>query len=55
MMKHLFWYPWVMAALVIGILICLGLIARMLFAQAPQAAYVPNAQLVMEGFHHALA
>ena len=55
MMKHLFWYPWIMAALAAGILDCAGLIPHMLFFQAPPEAYHPGAQLVQEVFFHALA
>lgn len=55
MMKHLFWYPWIMAALLLGIVVCAGLIVHMLFFQAPQAAYHPGAQLVKEAVLHALA
>ena len=55
MMKHLFWYPWIMAALVAGILACLALIAHMLLSGPPQPAYYPDAQLVLEGMCHALA
>ena len=53
MMKHLFWYPWVLAALVTGILFCLGWIAYMLLHQ-PQAALHPGAQLVLEDLSHAI-
>lgn len=53
MMKHLFWYPWVLAALVAGILFCLGLIAYMLL-QPAEAALHPGAQLVMEDLGRAL-
>ena len=53
-MKNLFWYPWIMAALVLGILICLGLIARMLTAQLPRAGFA-EATLVKGAIAHALA
>lgn len=54
MQKHLFWYPWVLAALALGILVCIGLIVRMLFFQ-PQAVFHPGVQLVKEAVFHALA
>ena len=55
MMKHLFWYPWIMAALVTGILVCMALIAYMLFFQPEPEFISPGAHFVMEGLHHALA
>ena len=55
MLKHLSWIPWIMAALVIGILACLALAISTLFFQPPQAANYPGAVLVMEEAIHALA
>lgn len=46
MMKDLIWLPWAFAALILGILICLGMIAYLLFFAQPQAAYYPGAYLV---------
>ena len=54
MMKHLFLYPWIMAALVLGICICLGMIARTLLFP-PEAAIHIDAVLVWEGLKYALA
>lgn len=53
MQKYLFWYAWIFAALIAGILACIILIACMLFSPAPQAAYHPGAHLVMEVLSHA--
>ena len=55
MMKHLFWYPWVMAALALGILICLALMIRMLLPQPDAAALYTGAQFVWGGMMHAAA
>lgn len=52
MQKHLFLYAWIFAALVLGILVCLGLIAWMLLTRQPQAAF-HGAQLVREVLSHA--
>lgn len=54
MQKHLIWLPWVMGALVLGILVCVGLIIRMLFFQ-PQPVFHSGVQLVKEAVCRALA
>lgn len=46
MQKHLFRYAWICAALALGILICLGLIAHMLLTRRPPAEIYGSAQLV---------
>ena len=52
MMKHLFWYPWLFAALVVAILACLGT-AVYLLMQFPSE--IPaNAHLVREGLYAAI-
>lgn len=53
MQKHLFLAAWIMAALALGILVCIGLILYMLFFQQPQSAYYPGAYLVREAIFHA--
>ena len=53
MQKHLFLAAWIMAALALGILVCIGLILYMLFFQHPQSAYYPGAYLVREAVFHA--
>lgn len=53
MQKHLFLYAWIFGALILGILICLGLIAWMLFFRAPLPAFYHEAQLVKEVLFHA--
>lgn len=53
MQKHLSWYPWVMAALTIALLICIGLIVRMLCLPAPQISLHSGAQFVKEAAIHA--
>ena len=55
MMKHLFIYPWIMAFLLLGVGICIGLIAHMLMTWPQTASYYSDAVLVMEDFAHALA
>ena len=53
MQKHLFIYAWIFAALILGILVCLGLIAWMLLSPAPQPAFFYKAQFVKEVLSHA--
>lgn len=53
MQKHLFLYAWIFAVLILGILICLGCIAWMLLARAPQPVFFHEAQLVKEVLSHA--
>lgn len=53
MQKHLFLYTWIFGALILGILICLGLIAWMLFFREPFPAFYHEAQLVKEVLFHA--
>lgn len=53
MQKHLFLYAWIFGALILGILVCLGLIAWMLFFREPLPAFHHGAQLVKEVFFHA--
>ena len=53
MQKHLFLYAWIFGALTLGILVCLGLIAWMLFFREPLPAFHHGAQLVKEVFFHA--
>ena len=53
MFKHLHLYVWIFAALILGILACLGYIAWMLITHAPQPAFFREAQLVKEVFFHA--
>lgn len=55
MQKHYSWYPWLMAALIIGILVCIGLIVYMLVFRTPLPAFHPGVQLVKEAFFHAMA
>lgn len=52
MKKHAFLFPLLCAALVAGILVCLGLIARTLIS-APRAAVYAGAQFVREAISHA--
>ena len=53
MLKHLFWYPWLIGALVLGILFCLGMIIYLLAQPVPQPAFFPGAQLVREAMRYA--
>ena len=53
MMKHLFWYPWIMGLLVLGIAVCAGLIIYALFFRAPLPAVYAGAQLVKEAIKYA--
>lgn len=55
MHKHLSFYGWVFALLIIGILFCLGLIAWMLFTRTPNTTIFSDAQLVKEAIVHAAA
>jgi len=55
MQKHFSWYPWVVAALIGGILVCIGLMVYMLVFRTPITAFHPNAQLVKEAFSYAMA
>ena len=48
MQKHLFVYAWIFAALVLGILVCLGYIAWMLLTRQPHPAFFYKAQFVKE-------
>ena len=56
MLKHLFPSAWIFAALIAGILICLGMIAWMLL-QPPmaEAQMREGAHFVREVLHHATA
>ena len=54
MQKHLFWYPWLCVAMIIGILACIAAILYMIFfcRTAPQT--LPSgASLVKEAMHYA--
>lgn len=53
MQRDLIWIPWVMAALILGILICACLLVRALFFQAPQFEFHPGATFVKEAIRHA--
>ena len=55
MQKHLFIYAWIFGAIILGILICLGLLAWMLFFRQPQPAFFHEAQFVREVLIHATA
>lgn len=55
MMKHLFLYPWIFAALVLGILFCLGTAIHLLMQFPAEAFIAPaNSQLVKEVMHAAI-
>lgn len=54
MQKHLFWYPWVCAAMIAGILVCAALILRLLLNSAPEAPEMAaGVYLVREAMQHA--
>ena len=56
MQQHLFPSAWIFAALIAGILICLGLIAWMLVRPpAAEARLLEGAHFVREVLHHATA
>lgn len=56
MQKHLFPSAWIFAALIAGILICLGMIAWMLLRPpAAEARLLEGAHFVREVLHHATA
>lgn len=53
MQKHLSRFPWVAAALIMGILACVGYMIYALCLRAPRDAYAPGAILVREAMRHA--
>lgn len=53
MLKHIPWFCLLCAALVAGIIACLGFIAHMLLTQGGQAAVHAGAQFVKEAAFHA--
>lgn len=53
MFKHLFIYFWIFSVLILGILVCLGIIAWMLLTRTPYTTFFPQAQLVKEMLFHA--
>ena len=56
MLKHLFPSAWIFAALIAGILICLGMIAWMLLRPpAAEARLLEGAHFVREVLRHATA
>lgn len=53
MQKNLIWIPWVFTALILGILICVCIIARMLLFQPLHSEFYSGATLIREVGNHA--
>lgn len=53
MQKNLHWFPWVAAALTLGILSCIALIIAMLLFPPQQGACFSGAVFVREAIGHA--